>query len=703
MRVWPGSPYPLGSSWDGEGVNFALFSEHATAVELCLFDKSEHGEQVRIPLVERTNDVWHAYLPEVRPGQAYAYRVHGPYLPAHGHRFNPHKLLLDPYAKAITGELNATPDLCGHDPLDLSGNTPSFIDTGDRLPKCLVIEEAFTWGGDAPPRTPWMHTVIYECHVKGLSMQHPAIPPALRGTYLGLASEPMIDHLHRLGITAVELLPVHHRMNEAHLHGRGASNYWGYNTAGFFAPDARFASGAQGQQVLEFKSMVKSLHRAGIEVILDVVYNHSCEGDHVGPTVSLRGIDNANYYKLHDNKRYYEDSTGCGNSLNMAHPRVVQMIVDSLRYWVDQMHVDGFRFDLATTLTRGERGINMTGRFLTLLQQDPSLCKVKLIAEPWDLGEGGYRLGSFPPGWSEWNDKYRDTVRRFWRGDTGLVAELASRMSGSSDIYQPQRRAPTASINFITAHDGFCLADLVAYTHKHNEANGEKNQDGSDSNLSQNFGVEGATDSSEVSELRLRAQKNFLSTLLFSQGVPMLCAGDEMGNSQQGNNNAYCQDNPTSWINWDLNPGQQSLLRCVQLLISLRRSNPVLRRRAFFRGQPVHKDLPKDMSWLRADGQEMAAADWQQPNLHTLGMLIDCLATDELDERGRLQRGETLLLVLSADERPGTFALPAPSQPGRWEYVFADNDALASSLPIDKTIDIAPQSVSLLIYRPIGP
>jgi glycogen operon protein len=672
MRLWPGNPYPLGATWDGEGVNFAIFSEHATGVELCLFDHANGARETeRIPLRERTHGVWHGYLPDVRPLQLYGYRVHGPYAPREGHRFNPHKLLIDPYARAIGGSIQWNDALFGYrldDPSqDLSFNTS---DSAPYVPKSVVIDPAFTWGDDRPPRTPWNRTLIYECHVKGLTYLHPLVPERLRGTYLGLASEPVIDHLLSLGVTAVELMPVHQCLPERNLVERGLTNYWGYHSIGFFAPDVRFATGHLGQQVSEFKTMVKRFHKAGIEVILDVVYNHTAESNHLGPTISLRGIDNTSYYRLvPDEPRYYIDFTGCGNSLNMQHPRAIQLITDSLRYWIQEMHVDGFRFDLAPVLARELREVNRLGRFFAICQQDPVLSSAKLIAEPWDLGEGGYQIGNFPQGWAEWNGKYRDAVRRFWRGDAGQVAELAYRLSGSSDLYGGRRRHTYGSINFVTCHDGFTLHDLVRYEQKHNEANGEDNRDGHNENLSRNWGCEGPSDDPQIEEIRQRITRNFLATLAFSQGVPMLQAGDEMGRTQRGNNNAYCQDNEISWVNWNLSERDRELLAFTRQVFEIRRRNPVLRRRGFFHGVPIAEAEVKDLAWIRPDGEEMTLADWHDPHRHVLGMLIPGQAADEVDERGRLITGDTLLLVVNGGPEPCTFRLPVLKTPGIWREV----------------------------------
>jgi glycogen operon protein len=668
MRVWPGEPHPLGATWDGEGVNFALFSEHATGVELCLFDRKDRREQERIPLEQRTNQVWHSYLPDVRPGQLYGYRVHGPYDPHAGLRFNPRKLLLDPYSHVINGRIHWNDSLFGYrigdEREDLSR---SEIDSGRFVPKSMVIDTAFTWGDDRPPRTPWSQTVIYECHVGGLTQRHPEIAPQLRGTFLGLASDPILDHLLSLGVTAVELLPVQHAVMNRELVERGLENYWGYNTIGFFAPDPRFATGTSGEQVHEFKTMVKVLHRAGIEVLLDVVYNHTGEGNHLGPTLCFRGVDNQSYYRLEPwSLRYYSDYTGCGNTLDLTHPRVLQLVLDSLRYWVVEMHVDGFRFDLAPALARDPVHFEMFSSFFATIQQDPVISRVKLIAEPWDLGPDGYRLGHFPPGWAEWNGRYRDTVRRFWRGDEGQVSELASRLAGSSDLFQTNGRGPYASVNFVTCHDGFTLHDLVTYEHKHNERNLEQGLDGADDNWSRNWGVEGETDAVHITRMRERVQRNLLATLAFSQGVPMIAHGDELGRTQQGNNNAYCHNNELTWVDWSLGEEARSLLEFTRRVFELRRSNPVFRRRRFFAGDPVARTGAKDVTWLRPGGGEMSAADWADPKNRVLGMLIHGEASDELDERGRPNRGDTLLLLLNGGGRSRAFQLPTIKGAGAW-------------------------------------
>ncbi len=674
MRVWPGRPYPLGGMWDGEGVNFALFSENATGVELCLFDSPDSDkESHRIRIEERTDQVWHAYLPEIRPGQMYGYRVHGPYEPEAGHRFNPSKLLIDPYSKALTGTVKRSEAMFAY-PI---GDPEADLVRDDRdnaasVPKSVVIEQAFTWGEDQLLRTPWDKTIIYEVHVKGFTMRHPDVPGDLRGTYAGLATPVAIEYLQRLGVTAVELLPVHHFVSDKVLTDRGLSNYWGYNSINFFAPDIRYAASKdRGRHVNEFKTMVKILHSAGIEVILDVVYNHTGEGNHLGPTLSFRGIDNAVYYRLMpDNRRYYKDYTGCGNTLNVTHPRTLQLIMDSLRYWVLEMHVDGFRFDLASTLARVLHDVDRLSAFFDIMHQDPVLSQVKLIAEPWDLGEGGYQVGNFPVGWAEWNGKYRDTIRRYWKGEGGQVAELANRLSGSSDLYEMSGRRPYASINFVVAHDGFTLHDLVCYNQKHNEANGEDNRDGSDDNLNWNCGVEGPTDNLPIVELRERQKRNILMTLLLSQGVPMICGGDERGRTQRGNNNAYCQDNELSWFDWKLDHSDRKLLAFTQQLIALRQAHPVFRRRRFFHGRHIRGAEVKDLSWFRPDGKEMTDEDWNKGYVRCLGLRLSGDALEETDSKGRPLLDDTFLLLLNAHHEPLPFTLPAHRRGVRWQLVL---------------------------------
>jgi len=674
MKTWPGQSYPLGATWDGAGVNFALFSENAEGVELCLFDAPDAPhESERVPLTEHTDQVWHAYLPEARPGQLYGYRVHGPYRPEAGHRFNPHKLLIDPYAKAIASTINWDDAVfgytLGHPQADLSGDER---DSAPYVPRAVVVDSAFSWGGDEHPRTPWHKTLIYELHVRGFTRQHPEVPEELRGTYAGLAHPAVIDYLHALGVTAVELMPVHQFVSDKFIQDRGLTNYWGYNSIGFFAPDVRYSSsGTLGQQVSEFKTMVRTFHREGLEVILDVVYNHTGEGSHLGPTLSFRGIDNAAYYRLVPHQpRYYMDYTGCGNTLNMTHPRTLQLIMDSLRYWVQEMHVDGFRFDLASALARELHEVDRLGAFFDIIHQDPVLSQVKLIAEPWDLGEGGYQVGNFPVLWAEWNGVYRDSIRKFWRGDPGQIDDLAFRLTGSSDLYERSGRRPYASINFVTAHDGFTLADLVSYNEKHNEENREENRDGHDHNISWNHGAEGPTDDPEILSLRARQMRNFLATLLLSQGVPMLTAGDEFARTQRGNNNAWCQDNEISWIDWNLSAERRELLEFTRELIRLFRRHPVLRRRKFFQGRPVRGAEIKDISWFRPDGEEMTEADWRNPQARSLAVLLAGDAIDEVDERGRRITDDTLLVLLNAQPRGVSFQMPAHRPGVQWEQVI---------------------------------
>jgi glycogen operon protein len=671
MITWPGRSYPLGATWDGEGVNFALFSENATGVELCLFDAHDSPQEShRIPFEERTEQVWHLYLPEARPGQHYGYRVHGPYEPEAGHRFNSAKLLIDPYAKAIASTVEWSDAMFGYrigDPAaDLSKDDR---DNAGSVPKCVVIDQAFTWGGDKLLRTPWDQTVIYEVHVKGFTARHPDVPDSHRGTYAGLTSPAALEYLKSLGVTAVELLPVHHFVRDKHLYDQGRHNYWGYNSIGFFSPDVRYArSPKRGEHVREFKTMVKTLHSEGLEVILDVVYNHTGEGNHLGPTMSFRGIDNAAYYRLMpDNKRYYMDYTGTGNTLNVTHPRTLQLIMDSLRYWVQEMHVDGFRFDLASTLARELHDVDRLSAFFDIIHQDPVLSQVKLIAEPWDLGEGGYQVGNFPVGWAEWNGRYRDTIRRYWKGDGGQAGELAYRLTGSSDLYESGGRRPHASINFVTAHDGFTLNDLVSYNEKHNEANGEGNRDGTDDNASWNCGVEGPTDNPDVIALRERQKRNFLATLILSQGVPMICGGDEIGRTQRGNNNAYCQDNELSWYDWKLDRSSRDLFAFVQRLIALRREHPVLRRRRFFQGGRIWGSEVKDLAWFRPDGKEMTEDDWNKGYVRCLGLRLAGDAIEEKDEKGRRIIGDTLLILLNAHHEALPFIMPAHKRGVRWE------------------------------------
>jgi isoamylase len=664
--VWPGDSYPLGATYDGAGTNFGLFSEVAKRVELCLFD--DDGTESRVALREVDGFVWHGYLPGVSPGQRYGYRVHGPYNPSAGQRCNPAKLLLDPYAKAIEGHVTWGQPVFsypfGHP--DRRNNT----DSARYVPRSVVINPFFDWGLDRPPRIPYHETVIYEAHVRGLTKEHPVVPEEQRGTYLGLAHPAIISHLHRLGVTAIELMPVHQFVSDNRLDDRGLHNYWGYNTIGFFAPHNDYAaSGRRGEQVQEFKTMVRTLHEAGIEVILDVVYNHTAEGNHLGPTLSFRGIDNAAYYRLvDDDKRYYMDTTGTGNSLLMRHPHVLQMIMDSLRYWVLDMHVDGFRFDLAAALARQFHEVDRLSAFFDLVQQDPVVSQVKLIAEPWDVGDGGYHVGNFPPLWSEWNGKYRDTIRDFWRGRPATLPEFASRLTGSSDLYQPDSRRPVASVNFVTAHDGFTLTDLVSYDHKHNEANGEGNRDGSDDNRSWNCGVEGPTGDPAVLALRARQKRNFLTTLLLSQGVPMLLAGDEIGRTQQGNNNAYCQDNEISWVNWPVRAeSDQELLDYVRKLTRLRADHAVFRRRRFFRGKAIRRGQRLgDIAWFTLAGEQMTDHDWDAGFAKSLTVFLNGRAITEPDRRGERISDGSFLLLFNASEQDLVFTIPPRRYGQRW-------------------------------------
>ena len=705
MRVWPGKPYPLGATWDGEGVNFALFSEHATAVELCLFDSPEVTEEShRIRLEEQTDQVWHVYIPGLWPGQHYGYRVHGPYAPQEGHRFNHHKLLIDPYAKAIAGTVEWSDAMFGYQmgnpKADLSFDTRN---NASNIPKSVVIDQAFTWGGDRLLKTPWDRTVISEIHVKGFTARHPDVPDHMRGTYSGLTTPAVIDHLLELGVTAVELLPVHHFVRDKHLADRGLTNYWGYNTIGFFAPDIRYTvSPLRGRGVREFKTMVKTLHSAGIEVILDVVYNHTAEGNHLGPTLSFRGIDNAAYYRLVDNdRRYYMDYTGCGNTLNVSHPRTLQLIMDSLRYWVTEMHVDGFRFDLASTLARELHEVDRLSAFFDILHQDPILSQTKLIAEPWDVGEGGYQVGNFPVGWAEWNGKYRDTIRRYIKGDGGQMAELAYRLTGSSDLYSTSGRRPFASVNFVTAHDGFTLHDLVSYNDKHNEANGENNQDGTNDNDSWNCGVEGPSNDPAILELRERQKRNFLTLLFLSQGVPMLCGGDEVGRTQKGNNNAYCQDSEISWFDWNLDRGQQDFLAFVKDLIAFRKKHPVLRRRRFFQGRHIRGSEVKDLAWFRPDGKEMTDEDWNAGYAKSLVLRLAGDAIAERDQKGRPIVDDTLLVILNAHHTPLAFTLPAHKRGIRWHPVLdtslsGENEKRVSGFKGGEQYEMEARSIAVL-------
>jgi isoamylase len=697
-RTWPGHPAPLGATWDGEGTNFAVFSQGAEAMDVCLFD--ETGDETRIPLEETTNKVWHGYVERVGPGQRYGFRADGPFDPASGARWNASKLLLDPYARAVSGSLTLDDAIFGYPP-GRDDLVQDHRDSAPYVPRSVVVHDAFPWGDDPRPQTPWADTVIYELHVRGFTMLHPDIPEPLRGTYAGLAHPAALDHLRSLGVTAVELMPVHHYVSEPAVLRRGLTNYWGYNSIGYFAPHAAYSSsGDAGQQVGEFKAMVRALHAAGIEVILDVVYNHTAEGDETGPTLCFRGIDNPAYYKLLDGGRRYANYTGTGNTLNARDPHVLQLIMDSLRYWVTEMHVDGFRFDLASSLARSFHAVDRLAAFFDLVQQDPVVSAVKLIAEPWDAGEGGYQVGQFPPLWTEWNGKYRDSVRDFWRGAAPPLSELGYRLSGSSDLYQDDGRHPYASINFVTAHDGFTLRDLVSYESKVNDANGEGGRDGTDDNRSCNFGFEGDPAPTPVAEVRRRMLRNLLSTLLFSSGVPMLIAGDELGRTQGGNNNAYCQDSAVSWVPWSLEPWQSELLAFTRRVIALRRAHPVFRRRAFFTGRPLHGVGVKDLGWFAPSGEELTDADWAAPGV-TLGMFVDGEEIHSRGPRGERIVDESFLVLLHAGSCPVGFTLPGVPWAKSYEVLLDtagayDDEATPYAPPAGVTIDLPPRSVVLL-------
>jgi isoamylase len=670
MRMWPGNPYPLGATWDGSGVNFALFCENGTKVELCLFDSADaKQESQRIALTETTDQVWHGYFPDLLPGQLYGYRIDGPFEPAKGHRFNANKVVLDPYAKLLGREVRWDDSLFGYN-MGQDDLTFNELDSAAFAPLAMVIDPAFTWGDDRPPRTPWHRTLIYEAHVKGLTMLHPGVPEPLRGTYAGLASEAVIRHLQELNVTAIELLPVHQNLSDRQLVDRNLSNYWGYSTLNFIAPQTSYDAPSNSlSPIHEFKMAVRTLHAAGIEVILDVVYNHTAEGNQCGPTLSWRGIDNAAYYRLAEDARYYMDFTGCGNTLNMQHPKVLQMIMDSLRYYVTEMHVDGFRFDLASTLARELFEVNKLGAFFDIIHQDPILSKVKLIAEPWDVGPGGYQVGNFPPGWTEWNGKYRDCVRKYWKGDGGTVSEFATRLCGSSDLYERSGRRPYASINFVTCHDGFTLQDLVSYNEKHNDANGEENRDGCSNNDSWNCGAEGPTDDAGIRGIRVRQKKNIMATLLLSQGVPMILGGDELGHSSQGNNNTYCQDNELSWLRWELDPEQQEFLEFVKTVTRIWSEQPVLQRRKFFQGRSIRGDGVQDVTWFNCNGKDMSDDDWGG-FVRCIGMRLAGDLIDEHDVRGEKIVGDTLLLLMNSYHEPLPFVLPVLGEGHRWEMLF---------------------------------
>ena len=692
-RPRPGHSSPLGATWDGTGTNFAVWSEHAERVELCLFDAV--GTERRLPLPERSLGIWHGYLPGVGPGTRYGFRAHGPWFPEMGHRFNAAKLLLDPYARAVEGGLVPDEAVYGH-VVSLDDTARDDRDSAPYVPRSVVVDPAFDWDGDVRPRTRWADTVIYEAHVRGFTRRHPKVPGQLQGTYAGLAHPAAVEHLVDLGVTAVELLPVHAFVSETFLLERGRSNYWGYNSLGFFAPHAAYAAADDASgRVREFKGMVRALHQAGLEVLLDVVYNHTAEGSERGPTLAFRGLDNAAYYRLRGGGRYYADVTGCGNTLDTTHPQVLQLVLDSLRYWVVEMHVDGFRFDLAPALARGDGGFDAAAAFLSAVRQDPVLRGVKLIAEPWDLGEGGYAVGRFPAPWSEWNDRFRDAARDFWRGASAGVREVATRVSGSEDLYRD--RGPTASVNFVTSHDGFTLRDLVSYERKHNEANGEGNRDGTDANRSQNCGVEGDTADPDVLACRQRQARNLLVTLLLSTGVPMLLGGDEMGRTQHGNNNAYCQDNELSWLDWE--PGEQGvrLLEFTRGLLRLRREHPVWRRRSFFEGRPLGARGPKDLTWLSLEGGELPEAAWFDPALRTLGLLVSGEAIRERDEEGRRLVDDSFLLVLHASPEPVGFRLPPHD--GSYEVVLDTAEGRHPARPYDPGERILVAGRSCLLLR----
>jgi len=704
VRVLPGIAAPLGATvvddGQGAGVNFALVSERATRVELCLFDAPEAAvASARIELPARSGDVWHGRVQGLRAGQLYGYRVSGPWAPREGKRFNAAKLLVDPYARALAGPLRFDAALFGHDPADPT--RPSARDSAGVVPKCVVVDPRFDWGEDRPPRTPWSRTVVYECHVKGMTQRHPAVPDAQRGRFAGLAAPALIEHWRALGVTALELLPVQHHALDAHLASLGLPNYWGYMTLGFFAPDARFASGCRGEQVREFQEMVRALHREGLEVILDVVYNHTPEGGEAGTTLSLRGIDNEVYYRLdpQDRARYW-DATGCGNTLDASQPRALQLVLDSLRYWVSEMHVDGFRLDLAPALARDPLEFQAFGRFFEIVRQDPLLAPVKLIAEPWDLGPGGYQLGRFPYGWSEWNDRFRDVARRYWRGDAGQLAQLASRLAGSSDVFAASGRGPQASVNYVVSHDGMTLQDLVSYSHKHNEANGEEGRDGPQDD-SFNWGVEGPSRDARVSKLRARARRNFLATLAFAQGVPMIAHGDELGRTQRGNSNVYCQDSELTWIDWQISAGDRALLEFARRVFAIRAANAVFRRRRFFRGEDADPDFD-DVSWLRPDGSVTTNEVWQNPERRSLGMLIARGSADPTDEAGQPQAAETVLLLLNAHDRSRSFALPEPPPAGGVWHELVNTACATERVLRGRRLVLAPHSLALLAWREGG-
>jgi isoamylase len=696
----PGNPYPLGATWDERGVNFSIFSEHATAVDLCLVD--EAGTEVRVPLKRRTGFVWHCYLAGIAPGQRYAYRVHGPYEPGRGLRFNPHVRLIDPYAKALASLHDWQ---AGSFAYDINANEEDLVvsDTdATGAPLSLVVDPRFDWAGDRNPNLPFHELIVYEAHLRGLTIQHPELPEELRGTYLGMCHPAIINYLKELNITAVELMPIHAFVDDQFLLDKGLRNYWGYNTVGFFAPHPRYRCGSvPGSEVNQFKELVRAMHAAGIEVILDVVYNHTAEGNHLGPTMSFRGIDNPSYYRLvEDNPRYYMDYTGTGNTLNVRHPQTLQLMMDSLRYWVVDMHVDGFRFDLAAALARSLHEVDQLSSFFMLIHQDPTLSQIKLIAEPWDVGPGGYQVGNFPVRWAEWNGRYRDAMRAFWRGDGGSASELAYRLTGSSDIYENDGRNPYMSINFVTCHDGFTLADLVSYSQKHNEANGEGNKDGNDHNLSFNCGAEGPTDDPEIRALRAKQQRNLLATLLLSQGTPMISHGDERGRTQSGNNNGYCQDNPLSWLDWRLDEERRDLLDFTKKLTALRRAHPVLHRATFFKGRPLRGSQISDILWFRHDGAEMTDEDWSNSETRSLGVFLAGEGIDEPDGDGNPLADDDFLLLVNAHSDPIDFALPFEKDERHWQLLIdTSNDRAEEQRLGGEKTTLAAASLKLLLRR----
>ncbi len=702
----PGSPFPRGATWDGGGVNFSLFSESSETVELCLFDAI--GSEQRIRIRERTNGAWHVYIPGVGPGQLYGYRVHGPYDPERGLRFNPNKLLLDPYAKAIGRDLKWADELFGYTLGDPKGDL-SFDDRDSApfAPLAVVIDPSFDWGDEKRPAYPSHETIIYEAHVRGMTMMHPDVPARLRGTYAAMASEPIIRHLQSMGVTALELMPVHYFLQDRHLVDNGMRNYWGYNTLGFFAPEPGFASNPEtpSDAVREFKQMVKTLHNAGIEIILDVVYNHTAEGNHAGPTLSFRGIDNLAYYRtVPGDQRHYMDFTGCGNTLNMVHPHSIQLLMDSLRYWRTEMHVDGFRFDLASSLARELKDVDQLGAFFDTIYQDPTIAPTKLIAEPWDLGEGGYQVGNFPLGWMEWNGKYRDAVRNFWKGDMGLHSEIATRLAGSADLYEYTRRLPSASINFVTAHDGFTLQDLVSYEQKHNEVNGEENRDGSDDNGSWNGGVEGPTDDPAIIELRERQKRNFWCSLMFAQGSPMISGGDELSRTQAGNNNAYCQDSELSWYHWELSQAQSAFLEFARRVVEYRKRHPNFHRYAFYDDDPEARHPDKNIVWFRADGKRMQAKDWEDGGwMRTLGMFLNGSAPEIRDSAGRCAEDADFLLLLNAHHEPVSFRISHELYHSGWRVAFdtARPTLAADQEPVkrSRSVNLTARSFVLLSHE----